>query len=122
MANSKTSPTAGETKASAEGNVPSGDVQPVIAVNGVEPDTQVATVEGTDAAETPTMAELDGIRYIGMADTKTLTKQELESLGAEEPKGDLTWDASNGKVVPTKEFNASTRDVLLADSRNFVVA
>lgn len=122
MANSKTSPTAGETKAEAEGNVPSGDVQPVIAVNGVEPDTEVATVEGTDAAETPTMAELDGIRYIGMADTKTLTKQELESLGAEEPKGDLTWDASNGKVVPTKEFNASTRDVLLADSRNFVVA
>lgn len=121
MANSKTSPTAGETKAKAEDNVPSGDVQPVIAVNGVEPDTKVDEVEGTDAAETPTMAELGGIRYIGMADTKTLTKQDLESLGAEEPKGDLSWDASNGKVVPTKEFNASTRDVLLAIP-DFVVA
>ena len=122
MATSKTSPTAGETKAAAEGTVPSGTVEPVIAVNGVEPDTNVADVEGTDAAETPTMAELDGIRYVGMADVKTLTKQDLVSLGAEEPKGDLTWDAGNGKVVRTKEFNASTRDALLADSRNFVVA
>ena len=122
MATSKTSPTAGEIKANAEGNVPSSDVQPVIAVNGVEPDTKVAEVEGADAVETPTMAELGGIRYIGMADTKTLTKQDLESLGAEEPKGDLSWDASNDKIVPTKEFNASTRDVLLADTRNFVVA
>lgn len=122
MATSKSSPTAGETKAEAEGNVPSGDVQPVIAVNGVEPDTSVAPVEEAEPAETPKMSDLGGIRYVGMADVKTLTKQDLESLGAEEPKGDLTWDASNSKVVPTKEFNASTRDVLLADSRNFVVA
>ena len=122
MATSKTSPTAGESKAEAEGNIPSGTVEPVIAVNGVEPDVSEpkASVE-TTAEDTPKMSDLDGIRYVGMADSKTISKADLVSLGAEDPKGDLVWDAENGKVVPTKEFNASTRDVLLA-LPDFVVA
>lgn len=123
MATNKTSPTAGETKAEAGGGVPSGVVEPVIAVNGVEPDTTAprAAVEHTEE-DIPKMADLGGIRYVGMADSKTITKDDLIALGAEDPKGDLVWDASNGKVVPTKEFNAATRDVLLKDARNFVVA
>lgn len=121
MATSKTSPTAGETKAAAEGDVPSGAVEPVIAVNGKEPDTTVAAPAESEPSEVPKMAELDGIRYVGMADTKRLTKNDLVSLGVENPQSDLVWDASNGKVVPTKEFNAATRDVLLANS-DFVVA
>ncbi len=111
MTTSKTSPTAGETKAEAEGNVPSGTVDPVIAVNDAE----------TAQDDTPNMAELDGIRYVGMADSKTISQADLVSLGVEDPKGDLVWDASNGKVVPTKEFNAATRDALLA-LPDFVVA
>ncbi len=122
MATSKTSPTAGETKADAEGNVPSGTVEPVIAVNGVEPDVSDpksgAETTGEDA---PKMSDLSGIRYVGIANRKTISKADLVSLGAEDPKGDLVWDAENGKVVPTKEFNASSRDVLLA-LPDFVVA
>ncbi len=123
MATNKTSPTAGETKAAAEGDVPSGAVEPVIAVNGVEPDTSdpKSTIEYTED-DVPTMAEIGGIRYIGMADSKTITKTDLEALGVENPKGDLVWNADNGKVVSAKEFNAATRDVLLKDTQNFVVA
>ncbi|QGH73974.1 hypothetical protein SEA_HIDDENLEAF_23 [Microbacterium phage Hiddenleaf] len=123
MATNKTSPTAGETKAAAEGTVPSGTVEPVIAVNGVEPDTTApkSSIEHTED-DVPKMSDLGGIRYVGMADSKTVTKADLEALGAEDPKGDLVWNADNGKVVPTKEFNAATRDVLLKDTRNFVVA
>lgn len=122
MATSKTSPTAGETKAEAEGNVPSGTVEPVIAVNGVEPDVSDPKVGvETTQDDVPKMSDLDGIRYVGMADSKTISQADLVSLGAEDPKGDLVWDASNGKVVPTKEFNAATRDALLA-LPDFVVA
>ncbi|QLF84506.1 hypothetical protein SEA_RIE18_24 [Microbacterium phage Rie18] len=122
MATSKTSPTAGETKAAAEGDVPSGTVEPVIAVNGVEPDTTdpKSDVETTEA-DVPKMSDLDGIRYVGIANVKTITKADLEILGVEDPKGDLVWDGSNGKVVSTKEFNAATRDALLA-LPDFVVA
>ena len=106
MTTSKTSPTAGETKAEAEGNAPSG--------------TQLTNAE-TAQDDTPNMSDLDGIRYAGMADSKTISQADLVSLGVEDPKGDLVWDASNGKVVPTKEFNAATRDALLA-LPDFVVA
>lgn len=122
MATSKTSPTAGETKASAEGDVPSGTVEPVIAVNGKVPDTRAPEPEiATGFEDVPKMSELSGIRYVGMADSKTIRKADLISLGAEDPKADLVWDASNEKVVPTKEFNAATRDALLA-LPDFVVA
>ncbi|AWY04480.1 hypothetical protein SEA_RACHELLA_24 [Microbacterium phage Rachella] len=122
MATNKTSPTAGETKAASEGTVPSGTVEPVIAVNGVEPDTTdpKSGVETTEE-DIPKMSDLGGIRYVGIANVKTITKADLEILGVEEPKGDLIWDASNGKVVSTKEFNAATRDVLLG-LPDFVVA
>lgn len=109
MATSKTSPTAGETRADAEGNVPSGDVLPT---------TATATAVDEDI---PKMSDIEGIRYVGMADHKTITKEDLATLGVEDAKGDLVWDASNGKVVPTKEFNAATRDALL-ELPGFVVA
>lgn len=121
MATSKTSPTAGETKAEAEGNALSGTVDPVIAVNGIEPDISDHKVDEATQDDVPKMSDLDGIRYVGMADSKTISQTDLVSLGAEDPKGDLVWDASNGKVVPTKEFNAATRDALLA-LPDFVVA
>ncbi|UYL85318.1 hypothetical protein SEA_HAGER_25 [Microbacterium phage Hager] len=122
MATSKTSPTAGETKAAAEGDVPSGTVEPVIAVNGVEPDiTDPKSGVETTETDVPKMSDLDGIRYVGIANVKTITKADLEILGVEDPKSDLVWDASNGKVVSTKEFNAATRDALLA-LPDFVVA
>ena len=109
MTTSKTSPTAGETRADAEGNVPSGDVVPT---------TATATAAEEDI---PKMSDIEGIRYVGMADHKTISQADLVSLGVEDPKGDLVWDASNGKAVPTKEFNAATRDTLLA-LPDFVVA
>lgn len=107
MATSKPSPAEGES-APAEA--------PPITVNGQTPNTEVPDLPtGTEPGEMPKMAELEGIRYTGMADSKTLTAADLESLGVENPKGDLVWDDHNGKVVLTGEFNAATRDVLLAD-------
>ena len=121
MANSKTSPTAGETK-STDG-APSGDVTPVIAVNGEAPNTEApASAEVSKTADdVPAMADLTGIRYTGYADARRLTKADLESLGVENPKGDLEWNAENGHIVPTEAFNAGTRDALLA-LPDFVVA
>lgn len=121
MATSKTSPTAGEIDAEAQGDVPSGDVTPVIAVNGAEPNTDAPKEPSGEKTveETPKMSELKGIRYVGMADVKTLTKDDLTAISGKEAKGDLVWSAENGKVVPTEEFNAATRDALLADP-NFV--
>lgn len=117
MATSKTSPTAGETKAAAEGNVPSGDVTPVISVNGAEPDQsdpKGAEVSTVADGEVPKMSELTGIRYVGVADKKSFTTEDLQALGVEDPKEPLEWADWNGKVVETSQFNAATRDALLA--------
>lgn len=121
MATSKTSPTAGETK-STDG-APSGEVVPVVAVNGVEPDTSEPTTSAAEetAEGAPKMAELVGIRYVGQANTRRISMEDLEVLGVENPKQDLEWTSDNGKVVPTEEFNAATRDALLA-LPDFVVA
>jgi hypothetical protein len=92
---------------------------PVIAVNGVEPD--VSDPVGPVEDEIPNMSDLAGIRYVGMADVKVLTTNDLVAMGVAggPPKGDLRWDASNGFIVQTGEFNAATRDVLLAN-KDFV--
>lgn len=92
---------------------------PVIAVNGTAPD--LSDPVGAVDDEVPTMADLAGIRYVGMADVKTLSTNDLVAMGVAggPPKGDLRWDASNGFVVQTGEFNAATRDVLLAN-KDFV--
>lgn len=87
------------------------DETPVIATNGVEPDVE----------NVPTMKELTGIKYVGMADVKRLEISDLESLGIESPKGDLVWSADNDFTVPASEINAATRDALLAN-KDFVVA
>lgn len=118
MANTKTSKTAGETKADAEGNVPSGEVTSTIAVNGASPDTREADTAAVETTEddAPRMSDLHGIRYRGLADRRILTRNDLIKLGVEEPKvqEDLVWDRSNGFTVPTAQFNAETRDKLLA--------
>lgn len=116
MSSTRTSKTAGETRT--DDGTPSGDVTPVVAVNGTEPDTSAPadpTPQEHDG-DVPKMSELTGIRYVGQADVKELTAADLESLGVENPKGDLRWSkADNGFVVPTEQFNAATRDVLLED-------
>ena len=121
MANSKTSPTPGEVDSN--DGAPSGTATPVIAVNGTEPDTsEAASPTGETTAEgAPKMSELSGIRYVGAADSRIISMEDLESLGVENPKGDLVWNGDNSKVVPTEEFNAATRDALLA-LPDFVVA
>jgi len=113
MASTRTSRTAGETNT--DDGVPSGTVEPVIAVNGVEPDTSAPKEAApASAEETPKMSEMQGIRYTGIADVKKLSMDDLEAMSGEAPKGDLEWSASNSFIVPTKDFNASTRDALLA--------
>lgn len=114
MASTRTSKTAGETNADAD--VPTGDATPAISVNGEAPNTDApeAAVQAS-TEDVPKMSELTGIRYVGIADIRSLTTEDLESMGAENPKGDLEWSASNGKLVAASDINASTRDALLAD-------
>lgn len=120
MASTRTSKTAGESNT--DDGVPSGDVVPSVAVNGVEPDTSETSAEAAEPTEdAPKMADLVGIRYVGMANTRKISMLDLEALGVENPKQDLEWNADNGKVVPTEEINAATRDALLA-LPDFVVA
>jgi hypothetical protein len=114
MATSKTSPTAGETR-STDG-APSGEVVPVVEAATATPDAAAEVVE-----DAPRMADLSGIRYVGMANVRKITAMDLEKLGVENPKGDLEWNDSNNRVVRTEEFNAATRDALLA-LKDFVVA
>lgn len=119
MSSTRTSKTAGETRT--DDGVPSGTVEPVIAVNGVEPDTSDPKVaEGTAEGDVPKMADLQGVRYTGFADVKLLTAQDLQSMGVDSPKGGLRWDASNGFTVGADQINAATRDVLAA-TKDFTV-
>jgi hypothetical protein len=71
--------------------------------------------EPTNVDEIPTMADLRGISYVGMADSKTLLVEDLEAMGIESPKEDLVWDGSNDRFVSSDRINAATRDLLLAD-------
>lgn len=126
MSSTRTSKTAGEINTEAVG--PGGeaaavDATPAIAVNGVEPDTSDAkTAEvHTTNEDVPKMSELTGIKYVGVADVRSITAEDLQSLGDENPKGDLVWSAHNNFTVPTKDFSAATRDALLADP-DFVAA
>lgn len=69
--------------------------------------------DNTDAEETrPPVAKLTGVRYEGFATTRLLSKDDLVSLGAESPKGDLVWNG-RGDIVKMSELNASTVDALL---------
>jgi hypothetical protein len=122
MASTRTSQTAGEARDN--DGAPSGDVTPVVAVNGSTPDTsdaKVPTGDTTGETDVPTMHELAGIRYTGMADVKTITEYDLRQMGIEDPKGDLVFSAENGFTAKTSEFNAATRDALLAN-KDFTVA
>lgn len=121
MASTRTSKTAGETNT--DDGAPSGTVAPVIAVNGASPDTTEAAPHPSETTveDAPRMSELAGIRYVGMADTRRISMLDLEALGVENPKQDLEWNSDNRKVVPTEQFNAATRDALLA-LPDFVVA
>ena len=117
MASTRTSKTAGETKT--DDGTPSGDTTPVIAVNGEAPNTDEPKAAppasaGDETTDIPKMAEMQGIRYTGMADVKRLSFADLEAISGAEAKGDLEWSADNGFIVPAKDFNASTRDALLA--------
>jgi hypothetical protein len=121
MASTRTSQTAGEARTT--DGAPSGDVTPVIAVNGSTPDTSDAQVQTgeTTQEDMPKMAELQGIRYKGMADVKTITAYDLRQMGIEDAKGDLVFSKENDFTVKTSEFNAATRDALLSN-KDFVVA
>jgi hypothetical protein len=64
--------------------------------------------------ETVRMMDIEGVRYVGRADVKTLTVADLESVGVVNPKGDLRWSAEdNQHFVPKNQFNASTLDWFL---------
>ena len=60
--------------------------------------------------ETPKMADITGVRYIGRANRKILTVEDFESLNVTGIKADLAWDASNNHFVLASDFNAAARD------------
>lgn len=66
--------------------------------------------------EPPKMAELQGIRYIGTSDERHITAKDLESLGIENPKSDLSWTKANKHFIPSGEINAATRDWLVSQN------
>lgn len=77
-------------------------------------DVEPTTVAEDPEVDPPKMADIRGVRYVGLSDVKRITKEDLESLGVENPKGDLEWSAQNGRFVVGSEINAATRDVLAA--------
>jgi hypothetical protein len=89
------------------------------------PDTQSQdavepTVETTvdDApVETETAPEeasgsvtIEGIRYLGKANRRILSADDLKRMGAEDVRGGLEWE--RGGVVPAERMSPSTIDVL----------
>lgn len=70
--------------------------------------------------ETPTMADLKGVRYTGIADVRLLSVDDLRGVGVQNPKGDLEFSHENGHFVPASEINAETRD-WFATQPDFVV-
>lgn len=73
-------------------------------------------------AERPPMAEITGVRFRhGQVDSFSLNTADLTSMGAQEPKGDLTWNVGNNWTVPISEMNASTVDALLEKDSRFSV-
>lgn len=83
-------------------------------VENVELREEPTDVPDAETDKRPPLTALAGIRYTGGADHRGLTVADLETLGAESPKGDLAWSASSGNVVAISEMNASTVDALLA--------
>lgn len=81
---------------------------------------EVENVSASESSETTTMAELKGIRYTGGATARHITADDFKGVGVT-AKGDLTWDASNGYVVPADDINAATRDYLVKDGEFEVV-
>lgn len=81
-------------------------------------ETWVEPINPEPVAAEPEIAPKDikGIKYLGSADIKIFSAEDLVRLGAENPKGPLEWNPRNLHIVPSSEWNASTRDAVLADS------
>ena len=79
----------------------------------------VATTEdaiSTTTEAVPTMRELEGVRYIGLSDVRSISIAELERAGVSDAKVDLVWSAENEFLVPASDLNAATRDLLATQS------
>jgi len=73
--------------------------------------SELATVNEV-ASETILMDSLAGIRYIGIADSRSISMIDLQVSGVENPKEDLQWSSSNNFFVHASQINAATRDYL----------
>lgn len=105
MASTNTSKTAGEINDSNK--------------SAAEPVADAAVTAET-APEAPNMSDLTGVRYVGRANVKSISAKDLESLGIENPKGDLEFNADNKHFISASEINAATRDWFATQS-DFVV-
>ena len=67
----------------------------------------------------PALKELSKVEYIGPSDVRVLTVEDLQRVGIDSPKGDLTFDAGNGHSVDIKDINAATADWFAAQPDEF---
>jgi hypothetical protein len=86
------------------------ETRPVDPAETSEPN---AAPEAPEVDNSVHLKDITGVRYIGTADARSLTTRDLETVGVE-ARGDLSWDASNGKFVPKEELNADTLHWLAA--------
>jgi hypothetical protein len=115
MATSSTSPTPGEASAS---TTPTSEAPAVEAPQVLSADEQA--LEDALAAQRPNMRELDGVKFTGYADSRTLTVDDFKGVGVE-AKGDLVFNRDNGFTAKISEVNADTLDYLLGDGEFEVV-
>lgn len=82
-----------------------------------ETELEAATAHPSAEETRPPMREISGVRMIAPGiDSKALSMEDLSSMGAIQPKGDLVFDRSNNFFVSADEINASTLDALIATS------
>lgn len=129
MATTKTSPTP------AEARVTSTSPEAGAASSATEEATPAATTTEAETAPerelTPDekflaeaeskrapLRELEGVKYIGRAHSRDISKVDFEGVGVEVPEGftEAVWNSDNGFLVPVSRLNAAIVDYLNADA------
>lgn len=60
----------------------------------------------------PPIRDLRAVKYLGNADVRELSEEDLRRVGIEDPKGPLRFERSSNHEVDISEVNAATADWL----------
>jgi hypothetical protein len=79
---------------------------------------EVSKIESADvepeSEEVVNYRKVDGIRYLGTANVKQYSKDDLQKLGFENAESGVEWSASNDFFVSKSEFNAAALRAIVA--------